>query len=145
VAFKFPLASVLRLRESIEQREELALQKSQFELARTIRRIDELADEIAQAVQKRDEALGRAMEAYRLQDLEVGINAAKETRQALTDSLETLKSNRDRQMKVYQAARSGRQMLTDLLAQRKSEWEQEQVRIQQKRLDDIFAARLQRG
>ena len=56
----------------------------------------------------------------------------------------TLQLQRDTQMKVYRNAHSGRQMLTDLLAQLKSAYEQDQVRIQQKRLDDIIASRWQR-
>jgi hypothetical protein len=36
-------------------------------------------------------------------------------------------------------------MLTDMSTQQRAEYDQEQARAQQKRLDDVFAARLKRG
>ena len=145
MAFRFTLDSVLRVRESVEEKEEQVLQKAQFEVERVRQRIDELTEELAQANRERNEALLHATEAYRLQDLQAGIEAAKEARQTLLETLETVKAERDRQMKIYQAARSGRQMLSDLETQQRGEWEVEQTRMQQKRIDDIFAARFQRG
>lgn len=145
MGFKFSLASVLRLRESIEQREELALQKAQYEVERVRQRIDELTAELAMANKEREEALLQSTEAYRLQDMQTGIQVAKEARQTLLETLETVKSVRDRQMKMYQAARSNREMLSDLRVEQRDAWEQEQARMQQKWLDDLFAARFQRG
>jgi len=145
MAFRFSLASVLRVRESIERREELALQKAEQELARVRRRIDELAGEIAKAVDAREQALQQAIQAHRLQSMDAEINAAGEAKQTLLETLQTLQQQRDAQMKLYQAAHNGRRMLTDLSEQQKTEFEQEQDRAQQKRLDDIFASRWQRN
>lgn len=142
LAFRFSLASVLKLRESLETKEEIALQRIQFEVARVRRRIDELTDELAEAGAKRDSVLQRPVHAFRLHELEAEIIAAKEARDALIESLAALKSQRDAQMKLYQAAHTNRQMLSDMLEQQKSLWEQEQMRTQQKQLDDIFASRL---
>ena len=47
MGFRFTLDSVLRFREGIEKREELALQKVQFEVSRVRRRIEELTEELA--------------------------------------------------------------------------------------------------
>jgi flagellar biosynthesis chaperone FliJ len=44
-------------------------------------------------------------------------------------------------MKVYKTAHSGRQVLTDLQTQYKDLYEQEELRRQQRQVDDIFAAR----
>jgi flagellar FliJ protein len=145
VAFRFSLASVLRVRESIERREELALQKAEQELARVRWRIDELTGEIAKAVDAREKALQQAIQAHRLQSMDAEINAAGEAKQTLLETLQTLQQQRDAQMKLYQAAYNGRRMLTDLSEQQKTEFEQEQDRAQQKRLDDIFASRWQRN
>ena len=142
--FHFPLASVLRLRKSIERREEMALKASLLELARVRRRIDELTDEMAKACQDREKALRISTTANRLQSMQVEINAAIEAKQLLFETIQTLKLQRDNQMKVYKAAHSGCQALSDLLAQQKSLYEQEQLHRQQKQLDDIFAARWQR-
>lgn len=142
--FRFPLASVLRVRKSIEKREEVTLQGVQLEVARVRRRIDELTEELARSSQARERALRRTIPANQLQTMQVEMNAAVEARQILSDTLHALKHQRDLQMKVYTKAHCGRQMLTDLLAQQKSAYEQDQMRTQQKRLDDIIASRWQR-
>ena len=145
MAFRFSLASVLRVRESIEKREEVALLSIQLEVARVRRRIDELTNEMAKAWQDREEALRRTIPANRLQTMQAEMNAAAEARQVLVDSLKTLKRQRDAQMKVYRSAHMGRQMITDLYKQQKSAYEQEQLRIEQKAIDSVFAARWQRS
>ncbi|MGA2569245.1 MAG: flagellar export protein FliJ [Terracidiphilus sp.] len=143
--FRFPLASVLRFRESVEKREETALQKAQLEVARVQHKLDELTDELAKAREERERALRQAIPAARLQIMQAKIDAAEEARQALTGTLEKVRRQRDAQMKVYMTAHSGRRMLTDLRTQQKNEYEQEQLRILQKTLDDIVAARWQRS
>jgi flagellar export protein FliJ len=144
VPFHFPLESVLRLRKSIERREELSLKTIQLELARVRRRVDELTDEMASACQERERALRSSIPASRLQSMQVEINAAIEAKQILFETLQTLKLQRDTQMKVYKAAHNGRQVLSDLLAQQRSLYDQEQLHRQQKQVDDIFAVRWQR-
>jgi len=76
--------------------------------------------------------------------MQVEINAAIEAKQILFETLQTLKLQRDTQMKVYKAAHNGRQVLSDLLAQQRSLYDQEQLHRQQKQVDDIFAVRWQR-
>lgn len=143
--FQFSLASVLRLRESIEKREEVALKMVQLEVARVRRRIDELTDEMKMAWEEREKALQTPTQAAHLHVLQAEINAVEEAEKVLNETLATLKQQRDVQMKNYTVARSERQMLTNLFAEKKSVYEQEQARRQQKRLDDIVAARWQRS
>ena len=145
MGFRFPLATVLRFRESMEKREELALQKVEFEIARIRRRIDELTEALAKASDEREEGLQGWVQAHRLIILQDEMNAAVEAKQTLFETLATLKSQRDAQMKLYQAARVKRRMLTDLQKEQRNAWEQVQVRIEQKLLDDIFSARIQRS
>jgi flagellar export protein FliJ len=145
MAFRFSLATVLRVRESVEKREELALQQIQFEIARVRRRIEELNSEIANKQDERNQALLKPVHAHHIQAILSEVNAASHTRQALLDSLQTLEQEQDLRMKAYQTARTNRQMLTDIMTQQLNAYEQEQVRSQQKSLDDIFAARTQRG
>jgi flagellar FliJ protein len=141
VAFRFPLASVLRLRKTIERRAEVSLKSAQLEVARARRRIDELTGEMAKAWQDREKALGASTPANRLQLMQVEINAAIEARRILFETLQTLKLQRDAQMKAYQTAHRGRQVLTDLETQYRDLYEQEELRRQQKQVDEIFASR----
>ncbi len=145
MAFRFSLAQVLRVRESIEKREELALQRAELEVAEVRRRIEQLTDAIAKTNDARARALLQPIRAIDLQSMQAEMEAAAEARQILLDTLETLLQQRDAQMKRYQDAHNGRQMLTDLEKEHRAEYELEQTRAQQKRLDDLFAARAQRS
>jgi len=135
---------VLRVRESIEKREELALQRAEGEVAQVQRRIDQLTDEMAKVDHARGEALLRSVRAIDLRGMQAEMEAAAEARQTLLDTLVTLKRQRDLQMNLYQDAHKGRQMLTDLEEEHRAEYEREQTLAQQKRLDDLFATRAQR-
>jgi flagellar export protein FliJ len=145
VPFRFTLATLLRVRESIEKREEIALQRAEAESARVRQQIEAMTAEITRAGEAREMALREPIKAHRLQGMDAEINAAIAARSALIETLQTLKERRDAQLKRYQSAYSNRQMLTDLSTQQRNEYEQEEVRAQQKRLDDIFAARIQRS
>ncbi len=144
MGFRFSLAPVLRLREGLEKREELALHKVELEVAMVKRRIDRLTEELAQASNEREEALQKWMRAAQLKNLQDEMNASVELRRNLLETLVELKNKREIQMNVYQAARVDRRILSDLRKQKLGAWEQDQLRNQQKQLDDMFAARSQR-
>ena len=143
--FRFPLASVLRYRESLEKREEAALQKAQLEVARIRRGIEELTAEIARKCHNRDQEARQSVQANRLQLLQFEIDTTMQMRTILQQKLEISIRQRDKQMKLYRKAYSDRHILTELLEQKKTIYEQEQEKQQQKRLDDLVASRWQRG
>jgi len=145
MTFHFPLSSVLRLRESIEKREEVALQTIQLEVARVRHRIDELTEEMTRAWEERERALQKTVQANCLQTMQAEINAAVEARKILFETMQVLKRQRSVQMNNYKVAHSQRRMLTDLLAEKKAAYELQRTRLQQKALDDIAAARWQRS
>ena len=142
MGFRFSLAQVLRLREGVEKREELALQTAEFEVARVQRRIDKLTTELAQTSKEREAALQMWMRAAQLKNFQDEMNASVEVRRNLLDTLAELKTKREIQMKLYQAARVERRMLSDLRKQKLSAWEQDQTRNEQKQLDDTFCSTL---
>jgi flagellar export protein FliJ len=145
MAFRFPLATVLRYRESIERREERALQKVQLEMARVSHQIEELNAAIARAHSTTEQALQQPMPASHLQSMLWEAQAAEERKNALLKTLQTLDQQREKQMKIYQAAHQDRETLINLFEQQRSVYEQGQVRAQQKFLDDIFIARRHRS
>lgn len=144
MAFRFTLAQVLRVRQSIERREELALQRAELEVVRAQRRIEELTEQLAKVGKERDEAILKPMQAFELQSMNAEMSSIGAQREAVFATLQKLMEQRDVQRKNYQSAHTARQMLTDMSTQQRAEYDQEQTREQQKRLDDIFAARLQR-
>src|ERR1700739_4100175 len=104
MAYRFPLATVLRVRENVEKREERALQKIQIEVNRALRQLDELSVEIAKAHDTREPVMQRPVVAGQLQALLWAMEATVEKRKALVLHLHTLEQERDRQMEVYRAA-----------------------------------------
>jgi flagellar export protein FliJ len=145
MAFRFPLASVLRVRDSIEKREELALQRVQFELAQLRQRIEFLTTQIENKQAERNSALQKHIHARELQTLLSEIDAGIAAKKELLNSLAALEQERDKRMKAYQSAHADRQTLSDMQTQQRAEFDQEQVRSQQKFLDEIFSSRASRN
>jgi flagellar export protein FliJ len=145
MAFRFPLASVLSYRESVERREELALQKILMEMAQVRQTIDQLTGQIAQAQKTIERVMQKALPAVQMQSMLNQANAAIERKRALIAALEALEQKREQQLRAYQDAHRSRRMLSDMAKQRRTAWDQERAKSQQKFLDDIFAARARRG
>jgi flagellar biosynthesis chaperone FliJ len=145
MAFRFPLASVLRLRQAMERREELALQKVLYEIAQHRRKIEQLDESIAEADRTREAMLQQPTSAFQLQSMLLEAQTMVENRRLLIDALIPLEQKRLKQMVVYQAAIRERQIMSDLESRRRDEYTVQHERMQQKRLDDIFAARAHRG
>jgi len=145
MAFQFPLATVLRLRESIERREERALKKIQMEMAGASRQIEELDAAIARAQRERDGALREPMPASHLQAMLAQTALTIEGRKTLQATLRGLEEQRLKQLKVYQAAHRDHEMLIEMRKQQRNAYLLEQERMEQKYLDDIFIARRHRS
>ncbi len=144
MAFQFSLAVVLRLRESIEKREERVLQAIQLNVSRTLRQIEELKVAIGGAYQARETALQQAISGGHLHLLLGEEQAAEQRLRSLLDALQALEQARDKQMQVYQAVHRDREMLLDMREKQKVIYERKLLRDEQKQLDDIFIARRRR-
>jgi flagellar export protein FliJ len=144
MAFQFSLAAVLRVRESIEEREECTLQSIQLEVASTRHQIEELSARIGGAHRTREKALQQTISGGHLHTLLWEEQAAEQRLRSMLGQLQVLEQARDKQMKVYQAAHREREMLTDIRKRQKDIYEREWLREEQKRLDDIFMARRHR-
>jgi flagellar export protein FliJ len=145
MAFRFPLATVLRVKESIEDREERALQKIQLEMARVARQIEDLNGAMEKAHGARELAMRQAIPGSELQSMLWQVEAAGEAKKALVITLQRLEDLRVQQMKTYQAAHRDHETLINLFNEQRSVHEVEQTRAEQKYLDDIFMARRHRA
>jgi flagellar FliJ protein len=144
MGFRFPLATVLRVRDSIQKREERVLQRIQLDMARVSRNIEELNDAVAQSHRAREAELQQPVPAGQLQAMLQATQASIDARESLVEKLQLLRQQRDAQMKVYQAAHQNHEALIDMRDRQLLEYEQQQARAQQKFLDDIFMARRHR-
>ncbi len=144
MAFRFPLAAVLLVRESAKEREEQALRKIQLEAARIVRQVEELSAEIENTHLARERAMQQPIPAAQLHSYLHRSQTIAETKKRLVHCLQTLETERDRQMKVYQAAHRDYETVVDMFNEQKEAHDQERVRSEQRHLDDIFVARRQR-
>lgn len=144
MAFQFSLAAVLRVRESMERREERALQTIQLEVARVLHQIEQLSTAIGGAHRARETALQQTISGGHLHTLLWEEQGAEQRLKSMLAKLQVLEQARDEQMKVYQAAHREREMLTDMRKKQKDLYERERLREEQKRLDDLFMARRHR-
>lgn len=143
--FRFSLATVLRVRESLQRQEELKLQKIMVEMARLKRQIDQITVEIADAGNAEERAMRRPIPASQVQMLVWAKQAAIEKRAALERDRQALEQQRDQQMKIYHAAHRSCETLIDLRDSQRDAYEHEIAHTDQKRIDDMFVARRQRS
>jgi len=141
MGFRFPLSTVLRIRESIENREEIALKAIQQETARLRRTIGELNLHITEGYQELEKVMQHPLKAREMQMILGELERAGTKRQDLLLELEVSLHKQREQLRTYRAAVRGRQTLSEMLAQKRAEYAQKQERIQQRFLDDVFAAR----
>jgi flagellar FliJ protein len=141
MAFQFPLATVLRVRGIVEEREERLLQQIMIEISQ------------AQEVLARTNVQIVESDALRLADIlkpSIGhqlhasygvVHQLKQSRKDLEEQLQKLEQLRGKQLMVYEAARRGREMLTDMRQEQRGEYDSDMARREQKTLDDNHIAR----
>lgn len=139
--FRFSLATVLRVREIAEKREERALQKIQVEISQVLLRVEELTVVIVHVHDARERAMQRSIPAGQLHSLLWEADAIIDKKNSLCHHLELLEQKRKEQMTIYQVAHRAREMLTDMLKRQREAYEQESARNQQRQLDDLFIAK----
>jgi flagellar export protein FliJ len=143
--FRFPLATVLRYRDSMEKREELALKRVLVEIARTRLEIEQVTRYIARAQAAVEKTLEQPVSAAHLQSMVSEIDALADRKKALVGSLALLERQRQQRMQAYQAAHRDRRMLSEMANRQRDAYEQERGRREQKFVDDVFAARAHRN
>lgn len=139
--FRFPLAKVLLVKESVKKQEERALQKILLEMSRVAHQIEKLSVEIAESQIALERALQQPIPAVEVQTLSLRAQRATEDRRDLIRELQTLERDRERQAELYHAAHRHCEVLINLLDKQKDDYEQEQTRVEQKQMDDIVIAR----
>jgi flagellar export protein FliJ len=141
MAFEFPLATVLRVRGIIEEREEGVLQKILFDISQTFDGLERIETQIAESDAARladilKPSFGRDLHASygEVKDL-------KQRRKELEVQIQKLEQARDVQLLIYEAARRDREMLTDMRQKKRIAYDSDVSRSEQRILDDNYNAR----
>lgn len=141
MAFQFPLATVLRVRGILEEREERLLQKILFEISQTVENLARTDAEIAGSDASRREDIFKPFIGYNLHAAYGEVKQLKQSRKELEEQISKLEQLRDRQLIAYEGARRNREMLTDMHSEQRSVYDSDAARREQKALDDNYIAR----
>jgi flagellar export protein FliJ len=129
----------------MEQREYLALERIQMEIARMQAQIAQVAAARSAATASSLDQLSRGVPAIHLQEAREYESALERSQALLEDKLKELRVNLQQHLKTYQTARQKREVLDELRNRQKNSYERDQARRQQKAVDDLTLARRKRG
>jgi len=141
MGYRFTLAVVLKLRESIEERDLRVLEQTQLEIAHTIRVLQSIRDQALAELATRECELATGTSGAHLQVVEGMKDRAQKAQVDVERSLAQLQLRREQQLAAYEASKRKREVLSDLRQHQKEAYELQAVRSRQRATDDLFLAR----
>ena len=141
MAFKFALATVLRLREIAEEREERLLLQIRQQMAQSQHELVELDARCTGVIAQRESELANQIPATELQDSYSQISTLEERKKIVREHLAKLETLRIQQMKIYETAHRDREVIEQIREEKLEHFRREEVRREQHVMDDNFAAR----
>ncbi len=144
MAFQFPLATVLRLREIAEEREERLLSQILGQIAQAQQTLADLSAQRALLICARESELQQRVSAAELHFSNAQIVLVEERQKKALEQLDKLETLRLQQVKIYEEAHRKRELLAGMRDEHLEHFRTEQSRREQNMLDDNFAARKSR-
>jgi flagellar export protein FliJ len=138
MSFRFALAPLLRLRQSIERQRTLQLQEANLQVSRareTIARLERSLDDAAQSDSAR---LAAGCTAADLQFASVLRDNLEHFRKELHSDVRKLELARQKVLGEYHQAYREREVLENLRARQRHAYQQEQLRREQQELDASY-------
>jgi flagellar export protein FliJ len=145
MSFHFPLAAVLRYRESMEQREHLALERLQQEIAKVEVRMRQIGEDRSTATQTLLADLAQGTRAAEVQVSYAYQRALEQQHEALQTLSQELKKKWRQQLASYELARRNRETMENLRQKQLDAYSREQAKREQASIDDLFLMRRVRG
>lgn len=141
MAFQFSLATVLRFRGMVEEREEGVLQKILFDISQLFDELERIDAELGQSNATRRADIFKPSTGIQIHAFYGEVKQLKQRRKELEGEMKKLEQARDAQLVVYEAARRDREMLTDMHEKKRSAYELDMSKREQRTLDDNYIAR----
>jgi flagellar export protein FliJ len=141
MGFQFSLATVLRLREIAEQREERLLTQILVQINSTRQSLDELKTQVNALLRRREQELQERTPAAQLHVNYAQMRALEAMQKDVTDQLAQLETLRLQQVKIYDAARCARELVAAVREQQFERFIYERARQEQMMMDDMFISR----
>jgi flagellar export protein FliJ len=143
--FQFSLAAVLTLRESIEQREFLALERIHQEIGQLKTKLQQIREARVAAIKNREKELSGGVPSVQLQGFYELDRTLEAQERGLESQLLEWEAKRERQLKVYQSAQQAREVLDEIRERQREAYRRAQEKREQKAVDDLFLARRKRA
>jgi flagellar export protein FliJ len=141
MSFQFPLATVLRVRGVVEEKEERMLQQINAEITQTREVLEHIAVEIKELDALRGTEVFKSRVGLNIHASYGRMNELKQNRKMFEEQLVKLEELRDRQIAIYEAARRNREVLTNMHDEKRTAYESGLARNEQKTIDDNHIAR----
>ncbi len=142
--FHFSLASVLRFRRTLEDRDKLALEQIQYQILQVTQTLEQIEIEKIKDAETRQQELMSGIPGAHVLAVAADQQRLEETRKLLQQQLAKLRAEREKRLLVFQESRRKREVMSELRQQQWEIYETEESRRQQKLLDDIFLSRMPR-
>ena len=138
MAFRFTLAPLLRLRQSIERQRTLKLQEANLQVSRAQEKLAQLERSLAESTRSDAVALQAGRSAAELQFASVLRENLHIFRQELQSDILKLELVRQEALGDYHQAYREREVLETLRGRERRVYQQEQIRHQQRELDATY-------
>ncbi len=142
---KFALATVLRFRETVEERELRSLERIQQQDFLIREEIDRTNIEHEHRLRKLKSGLDAGMSGLDLLCAREQVEILARTRNQLERLLAENKRQRSEQSRRYQQSRCDRETVSEIRDRAELQFRKEQERREQSALDDLFGARRRHG
>jgi len=137
VSFRFVLASVLRLRQSIERQRTLQLQEATLHVRRARETLEQLDRSLSDSAQSDSTALSAGRTGAELRFATVLRENMLHFREELQSDIGRLELLRQQALAAYRQAYREREVLETLRARQRRTYQQEQLRRDQQELDAV--------
>jgi len=136
--FRFTLAPLLRLRQSIERQRALQLQEANLQVSRAQETLAQLERFLSDSSQSESAGLTVGCTAAELQFASVIRENLHHSRQELQSDIRKLELLRQQAASAYHRAYREREVIETLRARQRHDYHQEQLRRQQQELDATY-------
>ena len=141
MGFRFPLETLLRVREIAEQREERLLGQILAQIAQAHQTLTNLTEQRRAIINQRESSLQQQTSAFEITRSYEAIRTIDELEKSCITQLAKLEALKDQQMKAYEVAHRNQELLSGLREKQLAHYQQEQTRKEQSVMDDTFGSR----
>ncbi len=145
MGFRFPLATVLRVREIAEEREERLLKQILEQITLSQQSLAELEAQRRALRQRQESAWLRSTSATEIAASYDQIRRLRDLEASAREHLEKLLLLREQQMAIYKTAHQSRELLSTIRNERLEQYRTTQERREQSAIDDAFSSRRRRS